>query len=37
VIGDGLRSRAERPRWRSPPTRSTACWSSDARATSALP
>ena len=28
---------AGRPRWRSPPTRSTACWSSDARAASASP
>ncbi len=28
---------AGRPRWGSPPTRSTACWSSDARATPASP
>jgi len=31
------RMSAGRPRWRSPSTRSTACWISDARATSASP
>ena len=39
VIGEGLRARARtkvgQPRWTLPSTCSTACWSSDARATSA--